>query len=84
MQTFKRVLSFASSLRPWILTTSPTAADSTGTLVTIIPHSLENYEEDIGGDGIDEDEDDEDYEDEEDDYYENEGEYIGVDENDGQ
>jgi hypothetical protein len=38
----------------------------------------------MGGDGIDEDEDDEDYEDEEDEYYEGEGEYIGADENDGQ
>jgi hypothetical protein len=43
---------------------------------------VDNYDEEMGGDGIDEDEDDEDYEDEDDDYYEGEGEYIGADEND--
>jgi hypothetical protein len=44
---------------------------------------VDNFEDDIGGDGIDEDEDDEDYEDEEDDYYEGEENYLGVDDNEG-
>ena len=37
---------------------------------------VDNFEDDIGGDGIDEDEDDEDYEDEEENY-------MGVDDNEG-